>query len=93
MVVRGGGSRLGRPAALLQVFPLLPIRRNLLQDCQIRLRITALQEFLHADRRQGYYDGGISPFSREPFGRAAGHPAAPRKPDSHGCDGARSYSL
>jgi len=43
-----------------------------LQDCQVRFRVTVLQEFLHTDRREGCHDGGISPLIR----------AAPRKPDA-----------
>ena len=43
-----------------------------MQDCQVRFRVTVLQEFLHTDRREGCHDGGISPLIR----------AAPRKPDA-----------
>jgi hypothetical protein len=42
-----------RPAALLQVIALFPVRRDFLQDGQVRFRIAVLQEFLHADRREG----------------------------------------
>jgi hypothetical protein len=78
VVVGGGSPRLGRPATLLQVITLFPARRDLLQDCQVRFRIAVLQKFLHADRKL--------------VGSAAGHPAAPRKPDDHGRDGAYSHS-
>ena len=81
------------PAALLQVIALFPSRRDLLQDCQIRFRIAVLQEVLHADRREGCHDGGISLVIRKFDGGGASHPAAPRKPNDHRRDGADSYSL
>jgi hypothetical protein len=58
------------------------VRRDLLQDCQVRFRVTVLQEFLHTDRREGCHDGGISPLIRKFDGGATSHPAAPRKPDA-----------
>jgi len=93
LVVGGGSPRPCCPAALLQVITLFPVRRDLLQDCQVRFRIAVLQEFLHADRREGCQDGVISPLIRKFDGGAASHPAAPRKPDDHRRDRADSYSL
>ena len=93
VVVGGGCPRLSHPAALLQVIALFPAGRDLLQDCQVRFRIAVLQEFLHADRREGCHDGGISPLSRKLVGAASSHPAAPRKSDDNRRDGADSYSL
>ena len=72
---------------------MFPVRGNLLQDCQVRFRIAVLQEFLHADRREGRDDGGISLLSRKFVCGAASHPAAPGKPDDQRRDGADSYSL
>ena len=57
------------------------------------LCIAVLQEFLHADRREGCHDGGISPRSCKLVGTAPSHPATPRKPDDNRRDGADSYSL
>ena len=93
LVVGRGSPRPCRPAALLQVIALFPSRRDLLQNCQVRFRIAVLQEFLHADRREGCHDGGISSVIRKFDGGAASRPAAPRKPDDHRRDGADSYSL
>ena len=93
MIVGGGSPRLCRRAALLHVFALFPGRRALFYDCQVRLRIAVLQEFLHADRRKGCHDGGISPLSRKSIGCAASHPAAPRKPDNYRRDRASGCAL
>jgi hypothetical protein len=62
---------------------LFPVRRNLLQDREVRFGIAVLQKFLHADWREGGYDGGISPLGRNFVGSPGSHPAAPRKPDYH----------
>jgi Glycosyltransferase family 20 len=68
---------------LLHVFALFPVRRDLFYDCQVRLRIAVLQEFLHADRREGCHYGGIGTLSRKSIGCGARHP---RKPDNNGRD-------
>src|SRR5580698_1180924 len=93
MVVGGGSSRQGRPAALLQIVALFPVQGNLLERRQVRFRIAIPQEFLHADRCQGRDDRGISLLSREPVGGAASHPAAPRKPNDRRGDSAYNHSL
>jgi hypothetical protein len=70
MVVGGCDPWSCRPAALLQVLALFPVRRDQLQGGQIRFRIAVLQEFLHIAWREGYHDGGISLFIRK-FGGGA----------------------
>jgi hypothetical protein len=93
LVVGGGSPRRCRPAAFLQVLALLPVGRDLSQDCQIRLRIAVLQEFLNADRREDCHDCSTSLVSGKFVGSSGSHPTAPRKSYSHRCDGADSYSL
>jgi hypothetical protein len=90
-----GGTCAGRcrPAALLQIIALLPVRGNLLQGRQVGFRVAILQEFLHADRRKGSDHGGISLFTRKFVGSAASYPAAPGKSDDYRRDSAYSYSL
>src|ERR1700683_5539471 len=93
VVVGGGRSGRCRPAALLQIIALFPVRRNLLQDCQVCFGIAVLQEFLHADWRKNRNDRGISPLSRKSVGGTVSYPAAPRKPDARRRDGANGDSL
>ena len=93
LVIGGSTPRRCRPAALLQVLALLPIRRDLLQGYQVRFCVAVLQEFLHADRRERGQDGGVGPLGRKFIGGAAGHPTTPRKPDDHRCNRADCHSL
>ncbi len=93
VIVGGGSPRLCRPATLPHVFALFRVRRDLFYDCQVRLRIAVLQEFLHADRREGCQDGGIGPLNRKSVGCAASHRAAPRKSDDYRRDRADCYPL
>ena len=88
---RPGQVVAGCPATLHHVVALFPERGDLLQGGQIRFRIAVLQKFLHADRREGCHDSGISPLSRKLVSAASSRPAAPRKPDDNRRDGADRY--
>lgn len=64
-----------------------------MQDCEVRFRVGVLQEFRHADRREGRDDGRVGLFIGKFDCIAARHPAAPGKSDGHCRDGADGYAL
>jgi hypothetical protein len=63
-VVWRAGPWARRPAALLYILALFPVRRDLLQRHQVFFRIASLQEFRHTDRRERRNDGVLGVFGR-----------------------------
>src|ERR1700751_1545790 len=93
LVVARSSAGWCRPATLLHVLALFPIRGDLLKGCQVRFCVAVMLELLHADRHEGCHDGSLGLLGRKFVSSAAGHPAAPRKPDDHRRGSANGHSL